>query len=448
MRDLIVTLLIFGALPWIFMRPYVGALVYAWLGLMNPHRLTYGFAYSLPFGSVVALTTVVSMLISSEKKQIPWCGTMVVWLIFVFWLNVTTLFALIPDEALPEWDRAMKIHLMVFVTLLLMHGRHRINAFVWVIVVSLGFFGIKGGLFSALTGGRYLVMGPAESFIAENNTLALALIMILPLMRYLIGTVTNKRIRLGLIGAMVLTTLSILSSHSRGAILAGATILVFLILKSRHRVRFVFVTALVLPFMLMSMPDAWFDRMETISGYEQDASAMGRINSWWFAFNIAKEYPITGGGFGVFSKELFLTYAPNPLDHHDAHSIYFEILGEQGFVGLGLFLLLALLAFRSCTWIIKGVKARDDLAWAQDLAAMLQVSLMGYAVGGAFLGLAYYDLYYDLIAVIILLRHYVARELLDSAELGPQRRINSLPGTSAARDPTVNPTDGRSSSLA
>jgi probable O-glycosylation ligase (exosortase A-associated) len=429
MRDLLVALLVFGAIPWIFARPYIGALVYAWLGLMNPHRLTYGFAYSFPFGMVVALTTIVAMLISSEKKRLPWSATFVVWLMFVFWLNVTTFFAILPDSAISEWDRTMKIQLMVLVTMLLVHGRQRITAFVWVIVVSLGYFGVKGGVFALMTGGQYQVMGPMDSFITENNTMGLALIMTLPLMRYLMLVASSKYVRLGLAGMMILTTMSIFSSQSRGAFLAGGTILLFLIMKSRHRARFAMVSIIALPAMLFFMPDAWFDRMASIGSYNQDSSALGRINAWWFAFNLAKDNPITGGGFDVFSKELFVQYAPNPTDHHDAHSIYFEILAEQGFVGLALFLILGVLALRSCGWVIKNIRDRNDLIWAGDLAAMLQVCLIGYATGGAFLGLGYYDLYYDLVALVILLRFHVREKLNVVVPEGDESKLDEPDGS-------------------
>lgn len=434
MRDILVTALIFGIIPWIFTRPWFGVLLYTWLGLMNPHRLTYGFAYSFPFGSIVALLTMVTMLFSSEKKVVPWSPLMIMWLIFVFWLNVTTLFAAHPEAAMPEWDRAIKIQLMVFVTLLLIHGRKRIEAFVWVMVVSLGFFGVKGGAFAILTGGQYRVMGPWESFIADNNDLALALIMTLPLMRYLMVVAKSKYVRTGLIVAMGLTAMAVISSQSRGAFLAGGTILLFLILKSRHKFQFMVVAAIAVPLMLLSMPEQYFERMGTIGEYQEDASAMGRINAWYFAFNYAKDNPITGGGFGVFSEDLFLIYAPNPLDFHDAHSIYFEILGEQGFVGLGLFLGIGLLALRTCGRVMKSVSERDDLAWARDLAAMLQVSLIGYATGGAFLGLAYFDYYYDLVAVVIVLDFHVRRKLAepealtDSLEVVPE-----VPGATMKR---------------
>jgi probable O-glycosylation ligase (exosortase A-associated) len=439
MRDIVVTLLIFGMLPWAFSRPYIGALMYAWLGLMNPHRLTFGFAYSFPFGMVVALVTLVGMLLSQDRKRVPWSGTLVVWLLLVFWYSVTTIFALVPEDAVVEWDRALKIQVMIFVTMVLIHGQFRINAFVWVIVISLGFYGVKGGIFTILTGGKYLVMGPWDSFITDNNTLALALIMTLPLMRYLMMTSENKKVQMGLLGAMLLTGMAILSSHSRGALLAGATIVLFLILKSKHKVRFGLASLLALPLMLMSMPDEWFDRMGTIGEYEQDASAMGRINAWLFAYNLAKDHPITGGGFDVFTKELFLVYAPNPLDHHDAHSIYFEVLAEHGFVGLGLFLLLGLMALLTCSRVIKKVRDNDELSWARDLASMLQVSFIGFATGGAFLGLAYFDMYYDLVALIILLQHHVNEKLAETEARGAVPNRNTL---KARREATGSPGSG------
>ena len=142
---------------------------------------------------------------------------------------------------------------------------------------------------------------------------------------------------------------------------------------------------------------------------------MGRINAWHFAANLAADRPIVGGGFQVFTPELFQKYAPNPTDFHDAHSIYFESLAEQGYVGLVLFVLIGVMGFRAATKVIKQVDvagaARNDLAWARELSAMLQVSLVGFAVGGTFLGLAYFDLPYHIIALILLARQAVRVEL-------------------------------------
>ena len=88
-------------------------------------------------------------------------------------------------------------------------------------------------------------------------------------------------------------------------------------------------------------------------------------------------------------------------------------MGEHGFIGLALFLLLLWLAFRNGTWIKKNAASREDLRWAADLGAMVQVSLVGYAVGGAFLGMAYFDLYYHLAAISLLTRLQVEKALAE-----------------------------------
>ena len=149
------------------------------------------------------------------------------------------------------------------------------------------------------------------------------------------------------------------------------------------------------------MPDAWWERMGTIGGYEQDQSAQGRVNAWWTAWNVAT-HNLLGGGFKMFSREVFLIYAPDPNIVFDAHSIYFQVLGEHGFIGLGLFLAIALLTWLRCGEIIRMCKGDLDRRWASDLASMLQVSIIGFAVSGAFLGLAYFDYYYHLIAITLI----------------------------------------------
>jgi len=152
---------------------------------------------------------------------------------------------------------------------------------------------------------------------------------------------------------------------------------------------------------LLLMPDAWWERMATIKNYQQDESALGRINAWWTAWHVAASN-FFGGGFKMFGRAAFLIYAPDPERIHDAHSIYFQVLGEHGFIGLALFLMLGVFTWRRCGETIRLAKRNPELKWAADLAAMLQVSLIGYAVSGAFLGLAYFDYYYHLIAIAII----------------------------------------------
>ncbi|HEX8884926.1 MAG TPA: putative O-glycosylation ligase, exosortase A system-associated, partial [Noviherbaspirillum sp.] len=110
-----------------------------------------------------------------------------------------------------------------------------------------------------------------------------------------------------------------------------------------------------------------------------------------------------GGGFLTFTPRMFRLYAPEPTNVHAPHSIYFQVLGEHGYVGLALFLLFLFLAWRTGTRVLRFCKDKPELKWASDLAAMCQVSLLGYCAGGAFLTLAYFDLLYDVIIIMVLL---------------------------------------------
>jgi probable O-glycosylation ligase (exosortase A-associated) len=387
--------------------------MWCWLAYMNPHRLTWGFAYDFPFAAIVAATILLALFFWREPKRIPWTPLTFVWLAFVLWMCFTTLFALVPDYAFGELERTIKIQLMTFVTIMVMTTRNRLNSLVWIIVVSLGFYGIKGGIFTILKGGQYLVFGPEGSFIGGNNSLALALIMTLPLMRYLQLNSNRRWVRYGLGIAMVLSLLSILASYSRGAFLALLAMGVFLWLKSRKKAMLMLLTLTVITVAWWFMPDRWVDRMETIQTYSEDTSVLGRFNSWWFAFNVAKARPFVGGGYDVFfDPELRQRYnAPDLERMDDAHSIYFEVLGEHGFIGLALFLTLGFLALRSGACIIRETKNRKELQWARDLAGMTQTSIVGYASGGAFLGLAYFDFYYHLIAILVITRFLIQKNL-------------------------------------
>jgi probable O-glycosylation ligase (exosortase A-associated) len=411
MRDAALFLFVIGLLPFVFKRPYIGVLLWAWLGYMNPHRLSYGFAYSFPFVLMAAAVTLLAIFLSSEKKSFPVSTLATVWLLFVAWVTLKTPFALNPEGAYIELDRFIKIQLMIFATLLVINTRERLNWMLGVIALSIGFYGIKGGAFVLATGGKYMVWGPENSFIEGNNEIAFALVTIVPLLWYMQLQVTNKWIKWGLLGSIALCCFSIIGSYSRGAFLAICAMLFVLWLKSRKKAVVAIIGVIAAVAMFSFMPTEWLDRMNTIQTYEEDNSALGRINSWWAAFNVAVDKPIMAGGFDFFVDEWLAVYAPDPEDINDAHSIYFEVLGEQGFIGLFLFLLMGFLSLRTGSWIIRYTKQREDLRWAGDMAAMLQVSFVGYAVGGAFLGLAYFDLPYHLMAMLVLLRQLVTGQV-------------------------------------
>ena len=411
MRDLVLTCFIFGSLPFLFRRPWLGVLMCTWLSVMNPHRMSWGFAYNMPFAQVVGLVTLFGMLGTRDPKHMPWTPVTVMLLVFVLWMNLTTLTAIDTPRALLMWDRVMKIQLMIFVTLYLLHSKEQIFLFVAVVTGSLAFFGIKGGIYTILGGGGGRVWGPEGSFIADNNQLALAIVMTIPLLRWLQLQATRRWMRLALLGAMVLCAFAALGSQSRGALIAIGAMVVFLWLKGRQKFVTLIALILLVPAVIGFMPDKWTERMHSIGNYEVDASATGRINAWMMAINLTKDRPIYGGGFEVDSHENFARYAPNPNDVQSAHSIYFQVLGEHGYVGLAIYLSLWLLVWGDASRIIRLAGKNASLQWAADLARMVQVSLAGFAVGGAFLNLAHFDVPYDLLAALVLTRVLVEKEI-------------------------------------
>ncbi len=159
------------------------------------------------------------------------------------------------------------------------------------------------------------------------------------------------------------------------------------------------------------LPEHWFSRMETIQTYEQDKSAMSRINAWGLALNVASAR-ITGGGFKFWDANTFTAYdAPYPqIGWQGPHSIYFEVIGEHGYIGLFLFLGLITFIWRSCSLLQRDARRLQGLEWIERLSAAVKTSLVAYMTGGAFLELAMFDLPYSLMAIVIVTQRYLVNE--------------------------------------
>jgi probable O-glycosylation ligase (exosortase A-associated) len=432
MRDILVTAIVFGVLPFIFKRPWIGIMLWCWLGYMNPHRQAWGFAYDMPFAFITAIVTITAFMFSKEKKEMVWTRETILLLMFIGWMLITTYFALYSELAWEQWGKVWRIQLMVFLTAMIIKERQHLHWMIWVIALSLGYYGVKGGIFTIVHGGQFRVQGPTGTFFGGNNEMALVLAMLVPLIRYLHLQEKKQWVRWGLAAAMVLSGVASIGSQSRGGLLAMAAMGLFLWFKSRNKFVMSIYMAIAIAIMASVMPQEWYDRMNTIQTYEEDDSALGRINAWHTAFNVAKDR-VTGGGYEMFRPPTFREYAPEPFRVHDVHSIYFEVMGEQGFIGLGMFLLLAVFTWLRANQVIRECKNDPERKWAADLAAMIQVSLVGYGAGGAFLGLAYFDLTYHLMIILVLAAKFsgvldktapVMSPVRNSAPLHPSSRFD------------------------
>ncbi len=451
MRDLFVTMVIFGALPIVFKRPHVGIYLWCWVAYMNPHRLGWGFAHDMPFAAIIGGVTLISFVINSkERRPMPMNSVTILLFALTAWVSITTLAAIYPEASNPLWVKFMKIQVINFIIMMLIFGKERIIHLLWISVFSIAFFGIKGGIFTILTGGGERVYGAPGSATEGNNEIALAFVVIIPLMLFLRTQVENIWFKRAIILSVLLCALSTVGSYSRGAFLAGFGMAFFLWLKAEKKATGIIIMLILVPAMIAFMPDKYMDRMNTIQTYEEDSSALGRINAWYMAINLANTRPLTGGGFNSFTPMNFLNYAPDPEDPHAAHSIYFQMLGDHGYVGLLIFLLLAWFCWSTARWIQKTALTLDGQKWASDLGGMLQVSLIGFGFGGAFLSLANWDLLYELAAIIAILKVHVITEMKkvrqNTSKPAAQSRTSKNPKTSPFRKTPQTPPQTTNSS--
>jgi putative inorganic carbon (HCO3(-)) transporter len=430
MRDIFVLAIIFGSVPLCFINPYFGILMWNWVAVFNPHRFTYGFAYNFPVAYVVALPTAAGMLFTKKinrniiTRETVFLSLLWIWFaVTIFYASTVPSFALHIDPGMAQLVRVSKVLLMTFLTIFLVTSRERLRNLFLVLALSIGVLAIKGALFGARTGGEDRVWGPPESFLADNNDLALATNMALPILSFLAAEEKRRWLKILLRVAFVCGIFSVLLSYSRGGLLGLVIVLSAIALTSRHKIltgAFVLICAgLVFSY----APGKWMERMGGAYHGEIDRSARGRLNAWEFAIVLTQHYPLTGGGFETFTPDLFERYTPD-LFFAGPHSIYFQTLGEQGYVGLFLFLGLlgsCAVSLWRMSWQSKRV---PSLRWAGPYAYMLGASLLAYLVSGAFLPRAYFDFFYTLIATVIIMKLLCQKEL---AQLSVQKAPEEIP---------------------
>ena len=409
MRDVLVMSILLAGSAWGIRRPWIGVMVWTWVSTMNPHRFTYGFAYDMPVAAIAAGCTLLGLLLTKDRMS-PFKGAPAYLLATLMgWITISWLGGIDPAGDYAQWDKVMKVYLMTLVALALLHTKTHVVALIWVAAGSLALLGAKGGLFTVLSGGGYRVYGPPGTFVEDNNEFAVALIMTIPLLRFLQLQLTNVWGRRGMLLVMLLCAASAVGSHSRGGLLAISAMGFMFWLRGTNKVRNGLGLLVFASVMLNFMPENWFDRMETIETYQDDKSAMSRISAWWCAWNLAWHYPV-GVGFNAVRAELFQLYSPYPDLIQAAHSIYFQILGHHGFIGLVIYLSVGVTTWRCCSWLRKHGALAPESQWCADLGSMAQVSMVGYAVGGAFLSLAYFDLPYNIMVAVVLAKAWCMKK--------------------------------------
>jgi putative inorganic carbon (hco3(-)) transporter len=421
MRDIAVLVIVLGSVPVCLFSPYYGILVWSWLAYFNPHRFAYGVAYNFPVAQVIAVPTLIGTLFTNERNRNIFTRETVLIITLACWFGVTYAYSTtIPELAyneimfvtpLSELITISKVILMTLVSILLINSKDKLRYLFILTAFSFGILAIKGALFGLRTGGEQRVWGPPGSFVEDNNFLALATNMCLPMFYYMARYEENRRLRLLMRITFVCAIFSVLLSYSRGGLLGLAVVLTAIAVRSRYKT--LSITLLITAGLLVVSfaPERWVDRMGSFVHGNLDNSAERRLNAWHYAFVLAKNYPLTGGSFNAFTPRLFEKYAPG-LEYAGPHSVYFQMMGEHGFVGFGIFVTLLGSCWFSLRRLERIARSVPELEWMMPYSQMLRVSLLGFMISGAFLACAYFDLFYQLCAATIILKILSRKQLL------------------------------------
>lgn len=433
MRDILLCVVVCGLVPLILFRPWTGILAWFWVGLMAPHGLTWGFMRSFPIASLIGATTLCALVLARDRRPLPMQREMVMMFVLVAHMTLTTTFAINPTGAWVQWQQVMKVLLMTFITPILIYTERRIVWLLLVVTFSIAFYGFKGGLFAISTGGGQMVLGPPGSFIEGNTYVGLAMVMVLPLVfvsarmfrqKWTVDLgwawLSRHSVKIGYFCYAVfwLSCLAILCTYSRGALLGLLSVAPFIFWRMKRKGLLITLAVLAVVVAGVSAPERLTNRWSTIQTYEEDQSAMQRIQAWGANWNMAVDSPLLGKGFknvemGYAWWSSYVNFEGRWRHVLSPHSLYFQFLGQHGFGGI--FVFLTLIGFTMMTlWrISRTAQALSGQTWLAEYAWALRIGLIGYMVAGAFLDVAYFNLMYAFVALTIAMR----RELDDQVAL-------------------------------
>jgi len=428
MRDLMFAMMMLVAVPLAIARPFNAYMLWAWTAVVIPTSYFFGFMVNARLNFFFAILTLLLIALG----RVPWKSyqaNRVTWWYLVFLIHATFVFLFAyPGNRFNAEYYELFVKGLLFCLVMPFFVRERVHMHALIIVIVLGFglHGVLNGLKTLASAGGHNVQGPAGTMIFDRNHLSTALALALPLLFYLFQQSSHRLIRLGFLGGFVLVALAIAGSGSRGGFIAMAVVAGWLVLTSRKRWSALALLAVMAVAFVGLAPEEWFSRLSTIETAGADGSFMGRVFAWQVSSAIALNNPIFGGGFhavqvqGVWDQfkgaPSLLGFLNMPIPDWNAkaaHSIYFEVMGDMGFVGFFIFLGILLQAIRTRYVIKRQLKNMGpQLLWARDMADMLMLAIIAYMAGGAAVSLAYFEIIYMVVMLMEMLRLHVARVVL------------------------------------
>jgi len=423
MRDLF----LLGLLPFMLyamlQRPFIALAMLPWTALFFPNAWVYGIAGSIRYNLLFAGVTLVAYLVHKHKPSFRLSGLGMLVLLFFFWTTLSTSMTIgIPDVAWEYWNRLLKVVILFLFVLAIVEKKLHVDTLLWGVVLSVGFYGNLEALKFIASGGSHMISGIDGHVLGDRNELALAFVMTLPICVYLLGEYgkRSRALQLGLIGTVCLLVFAVIGTQSRGGFLALLTLGAYLFLKSDRKILLSVLIIVLIAALANFASSEWAARIDTIESANEDQSFMGRVVAWKLSFIMAMQNPFFGGGFK--SLETFSVW--NELSRHffeyswfytgdslppttfarAAHSVYFQVLGEHGFVGLFLYLTCLFASWYKAGRVARNAKRAGGPPWLINMAVAFQLSIFAFAFGGAALSFAYFDLIFTLFGLTIVIQ--------------------------------------------
>jgi probable O-glycosylation ligase (exosortase A-associated) len=424
MRDIAVLLAMFCLIPLAFSSSLVAYLIWGWTAFISLNSYVYGFMGGVPFNMLFALLAMAMVFNGKDPEQRPfvWSRVVILFTLFATHASISTLFAIDNnDQSFFFWTLVLKVVLFCVLMPMVITNRTRIHAMLLTIVLGLALHGTVEGAKFIASGGGHHVLGLLK--FGDNNHFAMLIVMTMPLLLYVFQYSEKLVVRLGAAGGLLFAVTAVIGTHSRGGLLSMAVAGAWLVLAGRRKMMGLAVLIAGAVVVIALAPDTWTTRMNTIKEAEEDSSFMGRVEAWKVSSAIALRRPLTGGGFhGVEKRHIWQEFRDSPslLDSIEtfrspggraAHSVYFEVMGDLGFVGLLLFLLILGSVFVARRDIRKRCARHGPrLVWASDLADTLSATMAAYVVGAAALSMAYSEAMYAIVMLMEVLRLHVIKE--------------------------------------
>jgi probable O-glycosylation ligase (exosortase A-associated) len=430
-RDLAFVGFIAALLAFGLKRPFVFVLAYCYVDIVAPQRLSYYLLNSIPLSMILALLAVGGWLIADDKRHLRVTGRQWLMLALLAYAGFTTLHADFPVEALEKWGWAWKAVVWAIFLPFVLRTRLRIESYLLFMTLSAAAIIIVGGIKTALSGGGYgalNLMVDNNSGLYEGSTISAVAIAIVPIILWLArnGTIFPRDWRVSLFAyALIFACLLIpVGTEARTGLVCIGVLGLLMLRDAKNRFLYLGLVGIAIALAVPFLPQSFTNRMETISTYQADSSATTRLAVWSWTWNYAKDHPL-GGGFDAYRSNVIkvdtvatqsagaveLVKAQTSRDAARAyHSSYFEMLGEQGFPGLILFLLIHGIGMLRMEILRRRYRrAEGGDAWIAPLATALQHGQLIYLVGALFVGIAWQPFIYMLVGVQIGFDAYAGR---------------------------------------